>query len=136
MPDILTDPPLTFQDELIPIPAFEDSEIHNEARQALLALNQLAFALRGAPGLTVRSVAEDGAVPDGSDQRAAIQTTLDTVAGAGGGIALVPPAYPNIFHWNGTITIPANVILSGLGDRSVLRGIPDLDQDVVAIRFA
>jgi hypothetical protein len=127
MTDILNDPPSTYPIGLPPINP-------DEARQALLTLNKLAFGLRGAPGLTVRSVAEDGAVPDGTNQLAAFQTTVDTVAAAGGGIALVPPAYPNLFHWQGTLTIPANVILSGLGDRSVIRGIPD--DGMPAIRFA
>ncbi len=127
MTDILNDTPSTFQINLPPINP-------DEARQALLALNQVAFGLRGAPGLKVRSVAEDGAVPDGTDQLAAFQTTVDTVAAAGGGIALVPPAYPNIFHLNGTLTIPRNVILSGLGDLSVIRGLVDVDEPV--IRFA
>ena len=127
MTDILNDPPSTYPAGLPPINP-------DEARQALLTLNQLAFAQRGAPGLTVRSVAEDGAVPDGTDQLAAFQATVDAVAAAGGGLALVPPAYPGIFHWTGTLTIPANVILSGLGDRSVIRAIPA--QGSPAIRFA
>lgn len=127
MTDILNDPPSIYPGGLPPINP-------DEARQALLALNQLAFGLRGAPGLKVRSVAEDGAVPDGTDQLAAFQTTVDTVAAAGGGIALVPPAYPGIFHLHGTLTIPANVILSGLGDLSVIRGI--VGANVPVIRFA
>ncbi|MEA2559593.1 MAG: Pectate lyase superfamily protein [Acidobacteriota bacterium] len=126
MVDILNDPPMDFQ----VFPPVNP----NEAREALLALNQLAFGLRGAPGLKVRSVAEDGAVPDGTDQLAAFQTTVDTVAAAGGGIALVPPTYPNIYHLNGTLTIPANVILSGLGDLSVIRKMPG--KSSAAIRFA
>ncbi|HEX5716003.1 MAG TPA: hypothetical protein VF179_07575, partial [Thermoanaerobaculia bacterium] len=127
MPDILNDPPLTFQGGLPPVNP-------DEARQALLTLNQLAFGHRGAPGLKVRSVVEDGAVPDGTDQLAAFQTTVDTVAAAGGGIALVPPTHPNIFHLHGTLTIPPNVILRGLGDLSVIRGIPEAG--LPAIRFA
>jgi hypothetical protein len=126
MPDILNDPPSAYQPgQPVIDPAFEDFGIHDEARQALLTLNQLAFGHRGAPGLTVRSVVEDGAVADGvTDNLASFQATVDAVAAAGGGIALVPPMYPGVFHWNGTLTIPANVILRGLGDRSVVRGHP------------
>jgi len=134
MPDILNDTQQEFENGLTPIPVLEDSIIHQEAREALLALNRLAFGLRGAPGLKVRSVSEDGAVPDGTDQLAAFQTTVDTVAAAGGGIALVPPAYPGIFHLNGTLTIPRNVILSGLGDLSVIRGT--VGENVPVINFA
>lgn len=136
MPDILNDVPPTFAGGLPDLNAVDtpDFAFHNAARQALRSLNQFAFADRGAPGLTVRSVIEDGAIADGfTDNRAAFQATLDTVAAAGGGIALVPAA-PGIFFWNGTITIPANVILRGLGDRSVLRGRPEPESP--AIRFA
>ncbi|HEU5109226.1 MAG TPA: hypothetical protein VFT95_11845, partial [Micromonosporaceae bacterium] len=96
--------------------------------------NELSFGRRGAPGLTVRSVIEDGAVPDGiTDNLAAFQATVDAVAAAGGGFALVPAA-PGIFQWDGTLTIPANVILRGLGDRSVVRARPA--EGSPAIRFA
>lgn len=111
MPDILIHEPQTFEAGL-------DVNIHAQVREALLALNQHAFGGRGAPGLTVRSVIEDGAVADGSDCLAAFQATVDTIAAAGGGIALVPAG--EAFHWIGTLTIPHNVILRGLGDRSIL----------------
>ena len=137
MPDILNDAPSTFETGLPDLDQGDsaDFEIHNEARQALRALNRLAFADRGAPGLTVRSVVEDGAVDDGVfNNLAAFQATLDTVAAAGGGIALVPAVQANgSFLFEGTLTIPANVILRGLGDRSVLRGRP---AEGPAIRFA
>lgn len=130
MPDILNDPPSTYQ--LPPVGAWEDNTNHDEAQLALLAFNQLAFGQRGAPGLTVRSVAEDGAVADGTDQLARFQATVDAVATAGGGIALVPLG---TFVLHGTLTIPAKVILSGLGDRSIIKGISNEDQPQ-AIRFA
>jgi len=137
MPDILNDAPSTFETGLPDLNPGDsaDFEFHNEARQALRALNQLAFADRGAPGLTVRSVVEDGAIDDGVfDNLAAFQATLNTVAAAGGGIALVPAVQANgSFLFKGTLTIPANVILRGLGDRSVLRGRPP---EGPAIRFA
>jgi hypothetical protein len=136
MPDILNDAPASFAaalPDLDPIDS-DDFEFHNEARQALRALNQHAFGDRGAPGLTVRSVVEDGAIADGgTDNRAAFQATLDAVAAAGGGVALVPAAQ-EIFLWIGTLTIPVNVILRGLGDRSVVRGRPTAGN--AAIRFA
>lgn len=137
MPDLLNDSPPAFEAGLTPInPGFEDFTIHDEARQALLSLNSFAFGDRGAPGLTVRSVVEDGAIPDGiTNNLAAFQATVDAVAAAGGGIALVPAAAPaGIFRWEGTLTIPANVILRGLGDRSVVRGLPGVGSP--AIRFA
>jgi hypothetical protein len=129
MPDILNDEPGTFEGGL-------DPNIHAQVREALLALNQNAFAGRGAPGLTVRSVIEDGAVANGPDCLAAFQATVDTVAAAGGGIALVPAGLP--FHWTGTLTIPNNVILRGLGDRTLLivHAIPEPQEPGPAIRFA
>lgn len=135
MPDILSDNPAAFAAGLPDLDGGDSADFafHNEARQALRVLNQLAFADRAAPGLTVRSVVEDGAVANGPDNLAAFQATVDTVAAAGGGIALVP-AGPGIFFWAGTLTIPANVILRGLGDRSVVRGHPARGQ--AAIRFA
>jgi hypothetical protein len=135
MPDILNDDPSTFASGLTPIDDnLEDFAIHDEARQALLALSRHSFADRGARGLTVRSVVEDGAVANGPDNLAAFQAAVDTVAAAGGGIALVPAQ--GIFHWTGTLTIPHNVILRGLGDRSILmaRSLPDTTAP--AIRFA
>ena len=123
MPDILNDDPTTYT--LAP-------EIHIEVREALQALNRLVFADRGAPGLTVRSVIEDGADVNAPDNLAAFQATVDAVATAGGGIALVPPE--GIFQWDRTLVIPANVILRGIGDRSILRGRPD--PGFPAIRFA
>lgn len=136
MPDILNDAPSTFAAGLPDLDLGDsvDFVFHNQARQALKTLNQLAFADRGAPGLTVRSVIEDGAIADGAtDNLAAFQATVDTVAAAGGGIALVPAAQ-GTFLWSGTLTIPANVILRGLGDRSVLMGLPSKERP--AIRFA
>lgn len=130
MPDILNDS--TYP--LPPIGNWEDEDNHTEAQQALTALNQLAFGERGAPGLTVRSVIEDGADVNAADNLAAFQATVDTLALAGGGIALVPAAAPGIFHLDGTLTIPANVILRGLGDRSIVRGNPVAGSP--SIRFA
>lgn len=133
MPDVLDDDPSTFG------PALPDLDPNlfpeaNEERAALRALNRLAFGARGARGLTVRSVIEDGAVADDAiDNRAAFQATLDAVAAAGGGVALVPAAQ-GIFRWQGTLTVPAGVILRGLGDRSVVRGLPAEGEP--AIRFA
>jgi hypothetical protein len=128
MPDILNDSPY-------PLPPinnnWEDAVNHNEAQQALTALNQLAFGERGAPGLTVRSVVENGADVNAADNLPAFQACVDAVAATGGGIALVPLG---TFHFNGTLTIPANVILRGLGDRSVVRGNPVAGSP--AIRFA
>ncbi len=134
MPDLLNDDPSTYASGLPEIdPGLEDFKIHNEARQAMLALNQFAFAERGAPGLTVRSVAENGAVGDGmTDNLKAFQATVEHVAAAGGGIALVPAAQ-EIFLLSGALTIPANVILRGLGDRS--RILSDVSGEP-AIRFA
>lgn len=134
MPDILND-------SSYPLPnigAWEDALNHTEAQNALTALNDLAFGRRGAPGLTVRSIIEDGAIPDdATDNRPMIQATLDAVAAAGGGIALVPAAHPanppGIFRWTGTLIIPKNVILRGLGDRSIVRGLPAGNSP--AIRF-
>lgn len=135
MPDILNDVPLTFAGGLPDLTDLDtpDFAFHNAERQALRTLNELVFADRGAPGLTVRSVIEDGASINAPDNRAAFQATLDTVAAAGGGTALVPAA-PGIFFWIGTLTIPANVTLRGLGDRSILRGRPEPESP--AIRFA
>ncbi|HET9227759.1 MAG TPA: hypothetical protein VFR31_13885, partial [Thermoanaerobaculia bacterium] len=111
---------------------WEDNANHFEAQQVLTALNQLAFGRRGAPGLTVRSVIEDGADVNAPDNLAAFQATLDTVANAGGGIAFVPPG---IFQCGGPLTIPLNVILRGVGDRSAIRGNPGEEGEPV-IRFA
>ncbi len=135
MPDILDDTPGTFASGLPDLDAGDspDFAFHNDARAALRALNQLAFADRGAPGLTVRSVVEDGALGDGvTDDLAAFQATVDAVAAAGGGIALVP-ASTSGFLLAGTLTIPATVILRGLGDRSVVLGRPERASP--AIRF-
>lgn len=136
MPDILNDAPASFAAQLPDLDGGDspDFALHNDARQALRALNQFAFADRGAPGLTVRSVIEDGALADdATDNLAAFQATVNAVADAGGGIALVPAAM-GIFAWDGTLEIPANVILRGLGDRSVVRGRPARGR--AAIRFA
>ncbi len=133
MPDILNDVPAVFMNDVMP-DLNNDLECHSHTREALLAVNRFVFCERGAPGLTSRSIVEDGAIADDlTDNRARIQATLDAVAGAGGGIALVPAA-SGVFRWVGTITVPLNVILSGHGDRSVLRGLPAEGQP--AIRFA
>lgn len=139
MPDILNDAPATFAGDFPDLNLADsvDFAIHNEAREALRVLNRLAFGDRGAPGLTVRSVVEDGAVADDglTDNLAAFQATVNAVAAAGGGIALVPAAQgQGIFVWSGTLTVPVNVILRGLGDRSVVRGRPGPGRP--AIRFA
>ncbi|HEX4956235.1 MAG TPA: hypothetical protein VF017_22830 [Thermoanaerobaculia bacterium] len=135
MPDILNDDPLSFAVALADLTNVDspDFAFHNDAREALRALNQLAFADRAPLGLTQRSVVEDGALDDGvTDNLAAFQATVDTVAAAGGGIALVPATTAG-FLWVGTLTIPPNVILRGLGDRSVVLGRPDRGSP--AIRF-
>ena len=134
MPDILNDVPSLFMPNVMP-DLDVDFDCHQQTRDALWAVNRFAFGQRGAPGLTSRSIVEDGAVPDDLiDNRARIQATLDAVAAAGGGIALVPASAPGVFRWLGTITVPLNVTLSGFGDRSVLRGLPEEGQP--AIRFA
>src|ERR1044072_4818531 len=135
MPDILNDVTSLFTNTVMP-ELGNDGECHMHTKDALLAVNRFAFAERGAPGLTSRSIIEDGAIPDDLNQnRGSIQGTLEAGAAAGGGIALVPPAAPGgIFRWVGTITVPLNVTLSGFGDRSVLRGLPEQGQ--AAIRFA
>ena len=122
MPDILNDDPATFSAGL---PDLIDTD--NDARGALRTLNQLFHGDRAAPGLTVRSVIEDGAVADGvtDNNLAAFQATVDTVAGAGGGVAFVPDTAGSSFAWVGTLTIPANVVLLGVGQRSVLAPRPD-----------
>jgi len=132
MPDILNDIPSDFVNEMPDLN--NDLDCHDRTREALRALNRFAFGERGARGLTSRSIVEDGAIADDlTDNRAQIQATLDAVALAGGGIALVP-AVAKAFRWLGTITIPLNVTLSGFGYRSVLRGLPAAGQP--AIRFA
>jgi hypothetical protein len=134
MPDILNDVTSVFIPNVMP-DLNNDVECHLHTRDALQAVNRFAFGERGAPGLTSRSIVEDGAIAnDLDDNRARIQATLDAVAAAGGGIALVPASAPGVFRWLGTITVPLNVTLSGLGDRSVLRGLPEEGQP--AIRFA
>jgi hypothetical protein len=129
MPDLLSDDPAIYADDVTDLTAGDspDFEFHNEARRALRALNSYAFGRRGAPGLTVRSVMEDGAVADGTpdnpeptDNLVAFQATVDAV-GVTGGIAFVPAGR---FFWRGTLTIPQEVTLCGLGNRSVLRADP------------
>lgn len=76
---------------------------------------------------------EDGAVPDdATDNLASFQATLDAVAAAGGGIALVPAG--GRFFWRGTLTVPHRVILRGLGTCSALRARPGVNNP--AVRFA
>ena len=140
MPDIIDDSPPAFAIGLPDLGAIDSPDFahHNDARVALRALNQLLHGDRAPSGLTLRSVIEDGAVADGAtDNLAAFQSTLNTLAGAEGdegGVAFVPPATGGSFFWQGTLTIPANVILLGVGQRSVIAPRPDPAQ--AAIRFA
>lgn len=137
MPDFLAESPSLFAlPDLIPAQT-PDAAFHNEARAQLRILNQLAWGARGAPGLTVRSIVEDGAVADGvTDNRPMIQATLDAVGAAGGGIVLVPPAWPGQFFYRGTLSIPLQVTLAGLGDRSNLSADPGAGAAAIAFQLS
>src|ERR1044072_5934168 len=145
MPDILNDVTSLFTNTVMP-DLGNDGECHMHTKDALLVVNRFAFAERGAPGLTSRSIIEDGAIPDDlTDNRASIQATLDAVAAAGGGIALGPPAAPaGIFRWVGTITVPlaemCNASFKGVRERILMKNIAyagalaallDFDTDVM-----
>ncbi|MEM9460583.1 MAG: hypothetical protein AAGF11_40820 [Myxococcota bacterium] len=135
MPDILNDAPAVFAPGLPDIVGAPSDVQHNELRAALRTLNELHHGDRAAPGLTVRSVVEDGAIGDGvTDNLAAFQATVAAVEAAGGGVAFVPPTWPNSFRWVGTLTVPLNVVLAGVGPRSILTPRPAVDQP--AINFA
>lgn len=137
MPDIIDDSPLTFAAGLPDLGPGDtpDFTFHNEARSELRTLNQLLRGDRAASGLTQRSVVEDGAVADGvTDNLAAFQAAVDAVAAAGGGVALVPPTDESFFLWQGTLSIPANVVLKGVGPQSVIAPRPAPGQ--AAIQFA
>src|SRR5689334_9251281 len=114
MPDILNDDPQVFVNEMPDLA--NDLECHDRTREALRALNRFVFGQRGARGLESRSIVEDGADPFKVDNRDALQATLDAVSKAGGGIAVVPAG--GVFRFEGTVTVPQNVTLRGLGDRS------------------
>ena len=135
MPDILNDTPAVFAAGLADIAAAPTQLEHNELRAILRTLNQLHHGDRAAPGLTVRSVIEDGAIADGvTDNLAAFQATVAAVAAAGGGVAFVPPTGLSSFRWVGTLTLPVNVVLAGVGPRSLLSPRPVAGQP--AINFA
>jgi hypothetical protein len=136
MPDFLAESPSLFAlPDLLPAQT-PDAAFHNEARAQLRILNRLAWGTRGAPGLTVRSIVEDGAIPDNgvTDNRPMIQATLDAVGAAGGGIVLVPPAWPGQFFYRGTLSIPLQVTLAGLGDRSNLSADPGAGAAAIAFQ--
>ncbi len=104
----------------------------------LKAVNGALTGERDLPGLAVRSVLdpEYGAIADGTtDCTAAFQGALDQVASEGGGTVLVPPVLnvsTDSYRLNGTVTIPAGVLLVGCGARSIVRCRAAADQ----FRFA
>lgn len=93
----------------------------------LKAVNGALTGERDLPGFAVRSVLdpEYGAVADGTtDCTAAFQAALDQVASEGGGTVIVPPVLnvsTQSYRLNGTVTIPAGVVLAGAGTRSIVR---------------
>lgn len=71
-------------------------------------------------GVQARSVLADGAVLDGTtDDRAAVNTTIDTVNAAGGGIVFVPEGTLNVASSPGLV-FKENVIVVGAGPGATL----------------
>lgn len=100
----------------------------------LKAVNGALTGERDLPGLAVRSVLdpEYGAIADGTtDCTAAFQAALDQVGSEGGGTVIVPPVLnvsTQSYRLNGTVTIPAGVVLAGCGARSIVRCRASADQ--------
>lgn len=126
MPDILSDAPSVFAPGLPDLDAAQTADFahHNEARDALRAVNEYLHGDRCALGLRIRSIEEFGAVADNgaTDNRAAIQACLDSL-GSAGGVVFVPPR-ALAYAWNGTISVPHDVFLVGAGAASQLHPTP------------
>lgn len=92
----------------------------------LKAINGALVGELDLPGYAIRSVLDPafGAVPDDStDCTDAINEALAQVSTEGGGVVLLPPV-ENVatqrYRVNGTLEIPAGVVLAGCGKRSIL----------------